>query len=236
MARKHDRLTVVKSLLKHVPKGEPVYLQMSTKVPLIKLSPPSKGASSVRNPVPVMIKLAKPWKRQRILLVVKDPQQSAYSVLQEDKEACTYGMFDEIISVSKLRARKGRKQLLQEFDLVVVDDRVAKVLPPILGAEFYKSGKHMPVPIVVHPPSDKKKVDPVTVKKQTRLASKSTALALTDGTLGSMQVGFSDMGAEDLAENIETVIQGIMERLGSMSRHVSGFQIKTADSASLPLN
>ncbi|KAA8910980.1 hypothetical protein TRICI_003991 [Trichomonascus ciferrii] len=223
----------IKALVSHAGAAEPVYLQMTLMEPYV----------TKRNPVPVLFQL--PNKLQSLLerevcLVVRDPQQSVVDVL-EKKGAPTEDLFKEIISVKKLKNRVRSKKQLDEFfksfDLVVCDEKVSHLLPEILGAHFYKSGKNMPIPIkMAKPESPKNSVDPKYVKYQLKAINHSTALALTPGTCLSCLVGYTDMDTDRLVRNYQAIQKKLLEKFnGSKPKlTIRKIHVKTPESASLP--
>lgn len=223
----------IKALVENVGAGEPVYLQMTL----------MEAYVTKRNPVPVLFQL--PNKLQslqelEICLVVKDPQQMVVDAL-EKKDAPTEDLFKQIISVKKLKSRvRSKKQLdelLKSFDLVVCDEKVSHLLPEILGAQFYKSGKNMPIPIkMAKPESPKNSVDPKYVKYQLKAINHSTALALTPGTCLSCLVGYTDMQVDLLIRNYQAIQRKLLEKFnGSKPKlTIRKIHVKTPESASLP--
>lgn len=223
----------IKALVSNVGAREPVYLQMTLKEPYV----------SKRNPVPVLFQL--PNKLQslsdlEVCLVVRDPQQMVVDAL-EKKGAPTEDLFKEIISVKKLKKRVRSKKQLDEFfksfDLVVCDEKVTHLLPEVLGAQFYKSGKNMPIPVkMAKPESPKNSVDPKYIKYQLKAINHSTALALTPGTCLSCLVGYTDMELDSLNRNYQAIQKKLLEKFnGSKPKlTVRKIHVKTPESASLP--
>lgn len=238
----------VRALLKHLAtenagQVQRIYLQITINNPLV----------SQKQHIPVLIKLPSRFVKTTslsICLIVKDPQQAATDVLNDDK-AATADLFKEIISISKLKSRLKSKKELDKFsksyDMILADSRVIDLLPTILGSSFYKSGKNMPVPIRLAildesiMKAERKvledKIDPKAVKYQVKSITKSAALAIVPGTCLSLCIGTSEMVDSDLITNINHAINELVAKVlkkNGMS-NVKGIHIKSPTSASLPV-
>jgi ribosomal protein L1 len=167
--------------------------------------------------------------------VTRDPQKKYTDVILNETSPAVE-TFSDIISISKLRRQLGSKKAKAEFrnryDLVFAEVNVMDMLPEILGWDFYKSGRKMPLPIQLVNPKTKL-VDARLARYQARKLTKSTALAVVPGTCLSVVAGTTSMDAKELVENIEAAARGVVERAGQVP--VAGVHIKTAESMSLPI-
>jgi len=100
-----------------------------------------------------MIPLEHPFlteeQRSRILLIVKDPARD----FKDQIEDLNIPTIAKVIGFDKLkreyRQYKDKRQLLKDYDGFLCDLRVYKMLPEVLGKEFY-SKKRYPCPIKLH--------------------------------------------------------------------------------------
>lgn len=223
-----DTRRSVRSLQKHAPGDALVYVQVTLR----------KQIAERRQPVPVIIPLPNRFRRTAdlsICLVTRDPVKKYTDVLLADKSPAAE-TFAEITSVSKLRRRLRTKKQKEEFrakyDMLLAEANVMELLPEILGWEFYKSGRKMPLPVQLI--SDKtKQVDPQLARYQARKLTKSTALAIVPGTCLSVVAGSISMDEKELIDNVDAAARAVTDRVGKLG--VIAVHIKTPESASLPL-
>ena len=85
----------------------------------------------------------------RACLIVKDPESKFKETIQDMKIPC----IAEVIGFDRLKREyrefKDKKKLMREYDLFLADIRVYKMLPELLGKEFYAK-KMFPCPVKVH--------------------------------------------------------------------------------------
>ena len=85
----------------------------------------------------------------RVCIFVKDPEADFKKQIADLNIPC----IAEVIGFDRLkrdfRQFKDKRQLLKDFDLFLADIRIYKMLPEMLGKEFY-SKKQFPCPIKVH--------------------------------------------------------------------------------------
>ncbi len=83
-----------------------------------------------------------------VCLFVKDPQRE-YKDLLEEKGI---KFVDRVVGVEKLRGKfkpfEPRRQLRNDHDLFLVDDRVLPMMPKLLGKMFFEA-KKTPIPVNV---------------------------------------------------------------------------------------
>ncbi|KAK9365784.1 ribosomal protein L1p/L10e family-domain-containing protein [Lipomyces kononenkoae] len=87
-----------------------------------------------------------------ICLITKDPQRLYKDILLVDENSLVKDKVARIVGISKLRTKfktfEARRQLRDEYDLFLADDRVVPMMPELLGKTFI-SVKKMPVPISI---------------------------------------------------------------------------------------
>lgn len=102
---------------------------------------------------PQLVKLPHPFltaeENSRVCVFVKDPQRA----FKDQIASLDIPTIAKVIGYDKLKRNykqyKDRRALLKEYDSFLADLRVYKMLPEVLGKEFY-SHKKFPVPIKLH--------------------------------------------------------------------------------------
>ncbi|BFZ61495.1 proteasome-interacting protein cic1 [Saitoella coloradoensis] len=202
----------------------PVYLNLSTKKFIVdkkKLKPSRIALAHSLYPDGVT----------SVCLLVKDPQRTYKDLVEE---AGLGDLVQRVIGVGKLKAKwktyEKRRQLRDTHDLFLADDRVVPLLPALLGKVFIEK-KRNPVPISLSGAETAEQL-----KKEIRRATNATYVHLAPGTVTSIKVGTTGMPAEHVAANIEKVVAALVEKYVSGGwKGVRRFDIKTAESASLPI-
>ncbi|KAG9037002.1 hypothetical protein FRB95_007297 [Tulasnella sp. JGI-2019a] len=98
---------------------------------------------------PHVIPLAHPLvdpRKEQICLITKDPQREYKDLL----EAKNVKFISRVVGVTKLKGKfrgyEERRQLLKEHGLFLVDERVAEMMPKLLGSMWFKA-KKQPTPV-----------------------------------------------------------------------------------------
>ena len=102
---------------------------------------------------PQLIKIPHPFttkeENSRVCIFVKDPARA----FKDQIEDLDIPVIAKVIGYDKLKRNfkqyKDKRQLLKDYDSFLADLRVYKMLPEVLGKEFYASKKY-PAPIKVH--------------------------------------------------------------------------------------
>lgn len=105
------------------------------------------------SPKPVQIKLEKPFNSEknltRVCLFVKDPE----SEMKEQLDQLNLPCIADAIGYDRLKLEfkqyKSKRALINDFDFFLADLRIYKMLPEVLGKEFYQR-KVYPAPIKMH--------------------------------------------------------------------------------------
>lgn len=130
----------------------------------------------------------------------KDPARELKDQLATLKVPC----IAKVIGVSKLKKNfkqyKDKRQLLSDYDLFLSDIRVYKMLPELLGKEFYAK-KRYPCPLKLHGLTGEN-----ALQKQLNQAAKATYFMLGNGPNYSLRVGRTSQEAGSVAENVEQVL------------------------------
>lgn len=104
-------------------------------------------------PKPLQINLPNPFNSKkndtRACVFVKDPARDFKNQIAELKVPC----IAKVIGYEKLKKDfkqyKYRRELLRDYDLFLADLRIYKMLPEVLGKQFYEK-KKFPCPIKLH--------------------------------------------------------------------------------------
>lgn len=159
-----------------------------------------------------------------VCFFVKDPE----SLVQDYLEDHGNGAVTKVMGVDSLRkeygTHEGRRELLGMYDLFLVDNRVAPMMPGLLGSAFL-SAKKMPLPV------DMRK----DIVQSIARAVTSTAFSPRQGTSTSIRIGKADFSAEQLVENVISAVDGVAKRLKDGWDGIQSINIKTASSPSLPI-
>lgn len=197
----------------------------------------------------------------RICLLTADPQRAFKdTVAHPSFPADLTPRITRIIGISKLKARyksfESRRQLLAEHDIFLADSRIVTMLPNILGKTFYKGPKR-PMPVNFEPPKPK---DPITGKRRRKSGSGasaespravasptafaqeikrallSTQIHLSPSPTTAVRVGLASFTPEQLAANVEMVVNGMVERFVTKGwRNVRSVHIKGPNTLALPI-
>lgn len=136
-----------------------------------------------------------------------------------------------VVGVAKLKGKfkpyDTRRQLLQDHDVFLADDRIVRMLPALLGKKFFDAKKQ---PILVD--ISKKK----TVKENIQKALSGTAYIRTPGTTTSVRIGHvRTHTANQLTENLQTALPHIISKIPGNWSNIQGLEVKLGASASLPV-
>lgn len=169
-----------------------------------------------------------------------------------------------MIGVAKIKARyksyESRRQLLAEHEVFLADDRIITLLPKILGKVFYNHSSKRPIPVDFQPPKFIRKEymsskthliqqshhpssnsaasvgSPWYIAHEIERALSCAQVYLSPSVTSSVRVGLSSFTPEQLTENVETVVDGIVERFVTKKwRNVRSIHIKGPNTMALPV-
>lgn len=189
-----------------------------------------KRAPRMAEMMPRVAELAHPLYKageDDVCFFVKDPQREVKDLLEREGVAAV----TKVLAVSKLEKRygthEGRRELAQLYDLFLVDDRVVKFMPRLLGNVFVK-GKKMP--LTVRMGSDK------SVVKGIERAMRSTSFQMSRGTTMNVKVARASFSTTEIADNVEKAVQSVSAALPGEFGAIQALFIKTSASPSLPVH
>jgi ribosome biogenesis protein UTP30 len=131
---------------------------------------------------------------------VKDPEADFRKQIEDMDIPC----IAEVIGFDRLkrdfRQFKDKRQLLKDYDVFLADIRIYKMLPEMMGKEFY-SKKAFPCPIKVHGFDS-----PKGLKEQLNKASECAYYTMGNGPNYSVRVGMVSQDSKDIAKNMEAAL------------------------------
>lgn len=158
-----------------------------------------------------------------------------------------------VIDIKKLKTKykqyEAQRQLRDNHSIFLADDRIITRLPQILGKTFYKSTVSRPIPIDLQAPAPKtdgkrvtrakdgpKTGTPKQIAHEVEKTVKATLVHLSPSTSTSVRVGYASWTPEQLAENIEAVVNTMVEKFVPKKwRGVKSLHIKGPETMALPI-
>lgn len=157
-----------------------------------------------------------------------------------------------MIGIDKLKKKwksfESRRQLLAEYDVFMVDDRVIKTAADALGKTFYGTKSKRPIPIrltagayVDKSNKDQKKQEnvvgtPQGVAKEIESALRATYVSMSASANTSIKVGKLSMTPQQLKENVEVAVTKLVDKhIEHKWRNVRGLYIKGPTTKALPI-
>lgn len=191
-----------------------------------------------------------------ICLITADPQRSFKDVIAHPSFPTTIAtQITRIIGISKLLTRyrsfESRRQLHSEHDIFLADDRIITRLPQALGNSFYKGSKR-PIPVSLMPYKQKdipghtttqsketpasKVAPPLQFAKEMESTLSCAQVHLSPSVTTSIRVGSSSFKPEEVAENIEASVEGMVSRFIPKGwRNIRSVHIKGPNTMALPV-
>lgn len=215
----------------------------------------------------------------RVVLITADPAEKYDSMVRDDRfpehiRARLSNPVDEldgsisreqkkhVIGVKSLAKHYGksfekRRQLAQDYQVFLADDRIVTQLARTLGSDFYEASRTRPIPINLQGrrendrdeqgnkrvkladggvKSVRSDIDPEAAAKTIARAMAATTFPVNASTNASVVVGNTKMSPEHLAENIQFVVKEVTDRFVTKGwRGLKSLDVKGTHTASLPL-
>lgn len=165
-----------------------------------------------------------------ICLITADPQRTYKDLMVEQKLT----QVKRVVGVTKLKGKfapyEARRQLMNDHDLFLADDRIIPMLPKLLGKKWMNERKS-PIPVQLTKTKDGK------VRKEVESALASTFYHRNKGTCASVRLGtLQHLTSEQLAENVAAALPLIVSKhVKNGWSNVQSIDIKTGTSAALPV-
>lgn len=237
-----------------LPISDPIWLVLTTKKHIVdqkRLKPGKIPLPHSLNSSPTVT----------ICLITADPQRAFKDTIAHPSFPPELTpRITRIVGITKLKARyksfESRRQLLAEHDVFLADSRVITMLPNLLGKVFYKGPKR-PIPVNLEPfkPKDrttgKRRSKPISsastetlraiaspqkVAQEIQRALASTQVQLSPSTTTSVRVGLASFTPDQIAENVEAVVHGMVEKFVTKGwRNVRSVHIKGPNTLALPI-
>ncbi|EEB06375.1 U3 snoRNP-associated protein Cic1/Utp30 family protein [Schizosaccharomyces japonicus yFS275] len=165
-----------------------------------------------------------------VCLLVKDPQRKFKDLVTE---AGLSKVVTRVIGISKLKAKwksfEQKRQLRDQYDLFLADERIYAMLPHTLGTTFYKK-KKLPIPVDVHQATAEQ------LKETVAGVYNSTLFQAAPCNSFMVKCGHTTNTPAELAENLSSIIEYLSAKIMCKNENVLlSIHIKTSHSLALPL-
>lgn len=198
-----------------------------------------------------------------ICIITADPQRAVKNAVADPSfPPHLSARIDKIIGFSKLKARfhafEAKRQLRDEFDIFLADERIAPRLVGELGKTFYKSSTKRPIPVVLAQtdkdengkrikaplprkttPKDEKVAlvaSPKIIAEEIERAIDCVPVSLKPGANVSVRIGLASFTPAQLSENMKAVADAIIEKhVVKGWRNVKSIMVKSPTSTALPI-
>ena len=237
--------------------NQPIWLVFTTKTHIT----PKKRLKPGKIPLPYPLNISS---EASILLITADPQRTFKDMVAHPTFPVALAKrITRVIGVSKLKAKyksfESKRQLKDEHDIILADDRIITMLPPLLGKTFYGGGSKRPIPVSFEPYTPKKDASskpnsfsvvkakpnkddgkavapPLQCAKTIERALDCALIHLSPSATTSVRVGLSTFTATQIAENIDAVVNGMAEKFVTKGwRNVKAIHIKGPNTMALPI-
>ncbi len=232
---------------------EPIWLILTTKKYIVD----QKRLKPGKIPIPHSLNTSPAL---RICLITSDPQRPFKDAIAHPSFPLDVSKrITRVIGISKLKARyksfESRRLLHAEHDVFLADARIITSLPSTLGKIFY-SGPKRPIPVKLEaytPKSDRAKSAPALSKTKPQNDTRSilsppqfakelertlscAQIQLSPSATTAVRVGLATMEPEELAQNIEAVVAGMVERFVPQGwRNLRAIHVKGPNTMALPV-
>ncbi|CAI9095035.1 OLC1v1030887C1 [Oldenlandia corymbosa var. corymbosa] len=141
----------------------------------------------------------------------------------------------KVLKLSKLKSDcksfEGRRNLYNSFGILLADEKIVPLLPKILGKQFYKKKRKVPVPLDLRGRS--------SWKEQIEKGCDSSLFCLGSGTCSILKVGIcgseNGMGSDEIVENVGAAVKEIAGIVPKKWRGIRALHLKLSDSLALPI-
>ncbi|CAO3646768.1 unnamed protein product [Cunninghamella blakesleeana] len=158
-------------------------------------------------------------------LITKDPQQTYKDLLISQKVKGIH----KVIGITKFRknhsSKSAKKELMDQFDIFLADQRLKPILPKILGKEFYINRCE---PMYI-------KINGTDIQKQVLSTIHSTYMNFKKGDCYAIKISTTEQTERQAYENIIESIKTIVAELPGGVDNLRSLHIKTSNSTSLPI-
>jgi ribosome biogenesis protein UTP30 len=191
-----------------------------------------------------------------ICIITAEPQRAYKNIVaSEEFPEELRKRITRVVDFGKLKAKysqyEAQRKLFNEADIFLGDDRIINRLPKVLGKTFYKTTQKRPVPVNLQAKVTKvdgkrqKRVKtedtvnagtPAEIAKEVQKAVNSAFVSLTPSTNTSIKVGYSGWTAQQIADNVDAVVTGMIEKwIPQKWRNMKSIYIKGPETTALPI-
>lgn len=200
-----------------------------------------------------------------ICLFTADPQRAFKDAIANPSfPSDLSARITRVLGIAKLKARyksfESRRQFLAEHDVFLADARIITLLPNLLGKTFYRSSSKRPIPVNLEPyrsrpkdsisdkrlpaakPVEAQSTSPRSVATPAQIAHEiqrtlsCAQVYLSPAATTSVRVGLASFTPEQVAENVEVVVSGMVDRfITNKWRNVRAIHIKGPNTMALPV-
>jgi ribosome biogenesis protein UTP30 len=226
----------------------PIWLQLTTKKHIVD----KKRLKPTKIAIPHSLNKSS---NASILLITGDQQRTYKDLIASEAfPADLRSRITRIIDNNKIKKKysqyEAQRQLRDDHDIILADDRIITRLPQLLGKTFYKAAAKRPIPISMQAPAartDGKRIarakdvakDTISPQKLAAEIEKTlncALVAMSPSTQTSVRVGYASWPAKQIVENIEAVANELITKFVPQKwRGVRGLHIKGPESAALPI-
>lgn len=159
------------------------------------------------------------------ILFTKKTQQKYKDIIKEKKIKGVHKVLD-IKHIKKLYPTPQSKQaLMDEYDMFIAGKNIIQDLHKVLGKDVYKKRRE-PIPIDLNKPD---------LQKEILRAAKSTYMNFHTGSCYAIRIATTAQDDKVAFENFMSAYEKIVSVTPGQDSNIRSFQIKTANSTSLPL-
>ncbi|CAL8262295.1 unnamed protein product [Arctogadus glacialis] len=155
-----------------------------------------------------------------------DQTQRFYKRLLEEKGINIAEVIPYKLLKTEYKSIESKRRLLGNFDLFLSDDRIRRLLPSHLGKNFYKNKKD---PLSVDLQSKSLARDLKSIIHGTRMKVNNK------GACCMASIGHSGMTTEQLTDNIESAVKGVVDKMRTQGPVVKLIHLKSLASVALPI-
>lgn len=125
-----------------------------------------------------------------------------------------------------LHDNKGRRDMVNQYDMFLADNRLAATLKTVIGKEWLRR-KKQPVLVELRKPQN--------MVKEIKAAVGSTYVSFARGNTVMVKVARQSMSRQEIIDNILAALPAIAQKLPRQNNAIQAIYVRTSDSIALPL-
>ncbi|KAI8380729.1 ribosomal protein L1p/L10e family-domain-containing protein [Blakeslea trispora] len=159
-----------------------------------------------------------------ICYITKDDEKKVEKKLKEQSVTEIKKVISAKALESTYKAYEAKRKLADSYDMFLVDDRIAHLMPNLVGKKFYEKNK---CPIAIKSTG--------SLKHHVESALKATYIKLHNNLTSLVLIGNFGMDQEDVLKNYEAAMPNIVKITAHNWDNVQLFGIKSKSSPLLPI-